>query len=159
MGHIWENRKIESEWICFNFFVESRWVYILGFVESRWVSFWWLRPSTCTQIWTKCPPRGRGAQQYYYTWEGGFLLNINIKDLFKFRGAAGLSPWDTPLDILAVVLKRLKLVSWGVKILPLLCLNWDINHGKEELGRSSCKPLPHPTQVQWVLCNRRWRWL
>ena len=27
------------------------------------------------------------------------------------------------------------------------------SHGMEELGRSSCKPLPHPTQVQWVLGN------
>ena len=29
------------------------------------------------------------------------------------------------------------------------------SHGMEELGRSSYKPLPHPTQVQWVLGNRR----
>ena len=29
------------------------------------------------------------------------------------------------------------------------------SHGTEELGRSSRKQLPHPTQVQWVLGNRR----
>ena len=29
------------------------------------------------------------------------------------------------------------------------------SHSMEELGRSSCKPLPLPTQVQWVLNNMR----
>ena len=29
------------------------------------------------------------------------------------------------------------------------------SHVMKELGRSSCEPLPHPTEVQWVLGNRR----
>ena len=51
--------------------------------------------------------------------------------------------------IVGVAAQRLRRLTFTRKVVGSI-----FSLGMEELGRSSCKPLPHPTQVQWVLGDR-----